>query len=216
MSSSRFSVLLDDNCKKEVIKNYKSVTNKSVTNENDKEFSSFRPLDEKEKERRKLKREADIIHQREQKERTRQESLSINNFPELVINHNNHYSTSCYIDKLKVMNTFEEEKAELETGWVYYNRDLSSNMIIKKMVIETNEKDDFKIDSVDFDFNVFSNLYENRTNEYIEYYGYDEWEKMFKFPNWREEEKYLEMKEAEMYEYSMDDSDNSCDDNELV
>ena len=31
-------------------------------------------------------------------------------------------------------------------------------------------------------------LHEKRTNDYINEYGYDTWEKMFKRPNWREEE----------------------------
>ena len=41
-------------------------------------------------------------------------------------------------------------------------------------------------------FNALAELHQRRTDEYIEQYGYDEWERMFKFPDWREREAYLE------------------------
>ena len=40
--------------------------------------------------------------------------------------------------------------------------------------------------------NALANLHQRRTDEYIELYGYDEWERVFKFPDWREREVYLE------------------------
>jgi hypothetical protein len=49
------------------------------------------------------------------------------------------------------------------------------------------------------------NLYEKRTKEYIETYGEYAWEKMFKRPNWREEE--LENTYSDDEEYEDEDED---------
>ena len=51
-----------------------------------------------------------------------------------------------------------------------------------------------------------------RTQEYIENYGYDEWERMFKFPDWREREAYLE--EMEEMENQTDESEYEDEDEE--
>ena len=53
--------------------------------------------------------------------------------------------------------------------------------------------------------NALAKLHEKKTNEYIELYGYDEWESTFKFPAWREREAYLEVMEEPQDE--TDDSD---------
>ena len=40
-------------------------------------------------------------------------------------------------------------------------------------------------------------VYMNGSSDYIELYGYDIWEKMFKFPNWNEDENENEEYEEE-------------------
>ena len=47
-----------------------------------------------------------------------------------------------------------------------------------------------------------------RRAEYIELYGYDTWEKMYKFPNWQEEENYSDSEdETDEEEEEYEDED---------
>jgi hypothetical protein len=55
--------------------------------------------------------------------------------------------------------------------------------------------------------NALVELHERRTQEYIEFNGYDTWEKMFKFPGWREREAELEDDSDEDYEYETEDTE---------
>ena len=65
--------------------------------------------------------------------------------------------------------------------------------------------------------NKLVNLHEKRTKEYIELYGYDTWEKMFKFPNWEEEENYFDDDEDEDEDVNNnDDIYTDYDDNFLM
>lgn len=54
-------------------------------------------------------------------------------------------------------------------------------------------------------------LHEQRTTEYIEHYGYDEWEFMFRFPHWREEQTYLEEMEKRQNEEEEEEEEENED-----
>ena len=148
-----------------------------------------------------------------ERERIKQESLKIENFPELVdipkkeITENNVENTKIsYIEKLKkddiVENYSDPDLENLKPGWVLLKRDPITRQTIFKCHHKTfiEEKETKKTDQeimTDI-IKALSELHEKRTQEYIENYGYDEWERMFKFPDWREREAWLqEMEEME-------------------
>lgn len=211
-SNSRFASLVED--LKEPIKEQK------VKEEKEPEFSCFRPLDENEKERRRLKREAKFNSQKEfeekEKEKIKQQGLIINtnNFPELVVNsnlYNDINKCESYIEKLKhkdiSVNDVDPDLVDLKQGWVLLKKDIfTGKTIMKKHTkniianIAIEEEKEEENGHTDLLIDILINLHEKRRQEYIDNYGYEEWERMFKFPNWREEEAYLEMMEQEQYD----------------
>jgi hypothetical protein len=165
------------------------------------DISCFRPFDENEKERRRLKRESEIKAQKEfeeqERDKIKKQSLTINknNFPELLVHlkeNNNSNQSESYIEKLTKPDVVIDSNTDLEPGWISLKKNSSINP--KKDVVkqETSQKECF----TDI-FNSLIELHEKRRQEYIDNYGYEKWERMFKFPNWREEESYLEMMEQE-------------------
>ena len=114
----------------------------------------------------------------------------------------------------EIKNT-DKDLENLKPGWVLLKRDSVTGItIIKthpKTYIEENkvEKSEHEI-GMDI-INALVEVHEKRTNEYIDNYGYDEWERMFKFPDWREREAYLEemeeMEEMEEIEVEYEDDD---------
>lgn len=132
--------------------------------------------------------------EKEQEERRKQESLKIENFPELVTIKKETKNTDDlnYIEKLKV---FDEKIIEakisdpdldnLKPGWVVFKTDNLTKKTITKYYsngLEKSLSDNIDINSL----NQLVLLNEKRTQDYIELYGYDTWEKMFKCSNWRE------------------------------
>ena len=237
-SNSRFSVLIDDIPeKKNNSKKDKEEKTSYETPKNDhfnyftserpiKTESRFRSFNEKEKERYRLEREEEIKLQKEleerEKERINKELLKIENFPDLVAmpkkkNKENNTKIS-YIEKLKTedkITNVDCDLDDLKPGWVLLKRDpLTGETIIKNhpetCIKEKEEKTDQEI-MMDI-LNALADLYEKRTQEYIENYGYDEWERMFKFPDWREREAYLE--EMEEMENQTDESEYEDEDEE--
>jgi hypothetical protein len=236
-SNPRFAHLIDDTFSKKKEVERRDIK-KEVTlfekNDKRKEFSCFRPLDDKERTRRRLQRETEMKEQQEfeekEKERKRYESLSMDKFPELVVNLNRNIQvneTMSFIDKLKVLlpedafvvgdlhdDPFVSDLPEnaidsgLDPGWVLLKKNALSGKITKKHPekpkkdnVEKFQQNQSNNNDYDYDaLNLFVELYEKRTEEYIKNYGFEEWERMFKFPKWREEEEYLEMKEDEFYE----------------
>ena len=179
--------------------------------------SNFRSFNDKGIERYRLEREEEMkvikeLEERE-KERIKQESLKIENFPQLVdiskkeIRENNvEKSKISYIEKLKkddiVENYSDPDLENLKPGWVLLKRDPITRQTIYKCHPKTliEEKEEEKSDQeIMMDIlKALSEIHEKRTQEYIENYGYDEWERMFKFPDWREREAWLqEMEEME-------------------
>ena len=95
-----------------------------------------------------------------------------------------------YIDLLTQSNNTEQpivtstSTENIEPGWVLMKRDKSTGKTIIKenKVPETPEKTDSEL-ATDV-VNALASLYEKRTQEYIDIWGYEEWERMFMFPNY--------------------------------
>jgi len=235
-SNSRFSSLIDDvpqkkkDSKKDLKKESKNDEKKEPEEEHFNTFKSERPLrtestyrgfSDRGRERYRLERESEIKAQREleerEKDRIRQESLKIDNFPDLVIapkkENNEDIPKISYIEKLKkeeeINNNIDNDLENLKPGWVLLKRDPLTGRTIIKNHPETSieeKKEEKKDKEIGIDIlNALVELYKKRTDEYIDNYGYDEWERMFKFPDWREREAYLE---------SMEEMENITDESE--
>jgi hypothetical protein len=235
-SNSRFASLVEDipplknekEQKRDKEEKIDNSTNSFVKqNDQERKFSPFRPLDESEKERRRLKRETEIREQKEfqekEKDRIKRESLTINtnNFPELVADFkedNIINDSKSYIAKLtqqnSVIDKIDQDLVDLKPGWVLLKKNsLTGKTVVKKhpeknvikeeevKYSETNVEEEQKYDEKDI-FDSLIELHEKRRQEYIDNYGYEEWERKFKFPNWLEEEAYLERMEQELNSYT--------------
>ena len=123
-----------------------------------------------------------------------QNDLDINNFPDLICkSNNNQHEISTHInfvDKVKttkINDIKKNELSDLPPGWILIKKD----PITFKTVFLCNETTCAKNQKQDqIDLSPLIKLHEKRTNDYIDLYGYDTWEKMFKSPNWIEEQEY--------------------------
>jgi hypothetical protein len=137
--------------------------------------------------------------EKQEAERQKQKSLTIDNFPELVSNNKEIrvIQKQNYLEKLKKINDVKYENKDvdqdlkkLRPGWaLIYKDNLTGKTEIKYG--EQNVKEESKISEEEIAINVInalSELHERRTNEYIELNDYDTWERMFKNSDWRERE----------------------------
>jgi hypothetical protein len=219
------------------IENKEEHNNNNTFKEND--FNSFknrdretrfRPYDEKERQNLREKKEVEENKKKEkakfEKEKFEKESLKIDNFPTLGLEKSKKEDKAklCYVEKIKLVkqctnnsnntNNIDLDLVDLKPGWVLLKRDpITRRTIIKshpeKPVIEKH------VTEQEIGKNILKSLvdlYEKRTQEYIDTYGYDTWEKMFKSPNWREEEAELGAESDE--EEHEEDDDNDYDENE--
>jgi len=181
-----------------------------------------RRFDDKETQRYREQRDAEEKARREfeesEKERLKQESLKIENFPDLVVQNKRDVQQPLmnFVETIKK----EEEKVSnlkdvdpdlenLKEGWVLYKRDPNTRRTIVKRhpndirreaeEMQNSVKSEQEIinENMNEIIKALSELHERRTNEFIDMYGYDTWEKMFKFPDWREREAELEETDSE-------------------
>jgi hypothetical protein len=124
--------------------------------------------------------------------------LTVENFPELAPKPGQNISTpnasinyASLSEKLttsvvenKVTSNVDIDYKNLLPGWSIIKKDIDKNNItiktkpLKGPILEKNNDNNFKL------LDALVELHENRTSEYIENWDYDEWEKMFKFPNY--------------------------------
>ena len=226
-TNSRFSALIEGSEHPNKEKEQKN--NKQQKDVEEREFSCFRPLDEAEKERRRLKREAQFNYQKEieEQEKNKPIIMNTNNFPELLVDSkqdNIINNSESYLEKLKYkdisVDIVDQDLVDLKKGWILLKRNpLTGKSIIKpnpaKHIIEVEEdieeekKNEWHFELLDS----LIKLHEERRQEYIDNYGYEEWERIFKFPNWREEEAYVEMMEQKLVDYDLSSDELSDDDN---
>ena len=148
-------------------------------------------------------------------------NFSTENFPELVpkvniLENNKKNSSMNFLEKMKNNNDIEmpELKVDIEyenlkPGWVLIKKDTITNNIIQKYKKGNCSNEKYLEKEISSDLinnnriiNSLVNLYDKRTKEYIELWGYDDWEKMFRFPNHDYEyfEKLDELYEEELME----------------
>lgn len=117
------------------------------------------------------------------------------NFPILVTEKLDNKTQINYSSFLSKLNTTVIKEKNIDDDLDYTNlnngyalikkNNLSGKIIIQtkeKNILETIKKTEHEIAYVVFE--ALANLHEKRTNEYIETWEYDEWEKMFKFSNY--------------------------------
>lgn len=133
-------------------------------------------------------------------------ALCLDNFPALDKKENQtEKETNKNSFLAKLQNPIQHKKSinedELKPGWISIRRDKRTGIITTEygktdIYEEIEKKQAYDV------LEALCDLHERRTNEYIELYGYDTWEKTFKSPNWREEEEYAAQMEEE-YEAQM-------------
>ena len=174
-------------------------------------------IQEKERAKKEEERNNKEIVKRKQDEKTHK-VLSIENFPELTLQEpqvakDNDYVS--FLDKIKLEKIENEKKPSdnefdnLEIGWQLIKRDLNTG--VKTIKYKSNRKPYVKTD-LDLAHDVIytlSSIHEKRTQEYIDRWGEDEWNKMFKFPNYDYEyfDKLDELYEDELDEHSQSELD---------
>jgi hypothetical protein len=196
-TNSRFGLLVEKNSNSKEFKNnmvgeqltkekrsgdnnsFKKNTNRYERND---EYCARMTMEEnfKKEEERRLKEE-NII-----------KSLAPESFPALISKPLNFINPNypSFSEKLQslVVNNHDKITADLDyknliQGWSLIKRDQKTNKIIIKKkeplgLIYTDESDDFKI------LDALAESHIKRNNEYIDMWGYEEWEHMFKFPNY--------------------------------
>lgn len=220
-TNNRFEVLMEDP-KEKINKNNKNNNSQNIKNNNNLVENKQRNVF-----RRRLSADDKIKNAKEEEIKN---ITNINNFPELksldkkktknksISNPN----TSYYCDKLLNICVDEnllnhrniEQDYGLENGCISIEIDKNNNFIWKyskksniygdlKKDDESNEKKE-AFESI----SRVNSLYKKRRNDYITKWGWDEYEKMFIFPNYDYE--YFDKKENDFnFDYNSDD--NSCD-----
>jgi hypothetical protein len=150
-----------------------------------------------------------------QKEEEKQKALDICNFPQLIkisvpiIEEN----TTKFLEKLKKKKKVDISiKEKIEPGWTELRKDKKTNQTIMNFN-PTKVKNEYIKKPQDLAYDVLNHLeylHQERNSRYIESWGYDEWEKMFIFPNYdyyyfdKLDEKYLENNPESDEEYEND------------
>ncbi len=221
-TNSRFAALSDDIPAKKDTKKPNNV-NKEVTELKEEKNNSFKSENNTFKNdgfrERRYNNQRQRLEAEEKAKKAEEElkkSFTIDNYPELVSNNKETVVVNqeqTYIEKLKkvneVKNENKDDEPELKEGWISIKRDKSTNKIVIKSKTIPIEKPQILEEEIAINvLNALVGLHERRTEEYIELYGYDAWEKTFKFPDWREREAELEDDDSDE-EYDDDDYDDS-------
>ena len=192
-TNSRFSSLIEENEKDKkpiLLKNEnRRQNNDQARRYREIEEKTFKGLGEKEKKTAPL--------------------ISINDFPELI-SINNKKTSSNQINFLNLIKKAETKcKEEKIINEIKLDKNLKpESILLKKDLIPPYRKEEIKEVAYEV-FKKLEELYEKRTNKYIELWGYDEWERMFMFSNYdynyfnKLDKKYAEeMEEMEETQYT--------------
>lgn len=179
---------------------------------NEKRLSNSEYIRVKENES-KMKKEQD----RKKRDEEKIKSLSKENFPELGNTSENNIqnkkkSPSSFIHKLNIPVKTEKIQTETDSGWVKIMYDTNKCNIV--MIFEEENKDTIEKSSLNEDVThntmlSLAELHKRRTEEYIELWGKEDWEKHFLFAN--NEYNYLDEDEDELI-----DTDCYLDNNEYL
>jgi len=194
-------------------------------------FSNFRPrsFDNKNKELNEKKEKEEKIRREKEAEEEKQKVLAPENFPDIIINNTNNTNTAnndkkiCmnFSEKLKSTKKENETKIKevdldyenLKPGWALTKRDPLTKKLTtiykESLTPKPREKTQQEI-GIDI-INALVELHNKRTEEYIEMWGYETWEKMYRFPNYDYE--YFD-KLDELYEEMENESSAESDHDE--
>lgn len=196
-TNSRFSSLLEENKNEHKNKRNENIYNKRYDN--------------------------DDLKKRRQLEEPINQDININNFPELILIKNNKtlstemnymnvikkVETKCNKEQIISRPNFDKQYINLQPGWNLLKKDL------KTIIIDISREENLTCENkVAYEvFEKLAKLHEKRSKEYIELWGYDEWEKMFRFSNYDYEyfnkldEQYTQEIEEVELEYTDSDTD---------
>jgi len=222
-SNSRFASLIDDiplSTKKE---QRKAVEQPIIKPEGDK-FNRFKSEKREEHFNNKKDRFREEEFNVQERKKKINDALDINNFPELGSNDKNLVTNKKNINFVELFKKNKEDIETVETldpdliyiqpGYslikfdpithkIVIKSQSNNNCLIEEKLIESEKE--LSYDEKEISYKILEELiklHQRRTQEYIELNGYDMWEKMFKFPNWEEED------------YSYSDSDDEYDEEE--
>jgi hypothetical protein len=127
-------------------------------------------------------------------ERRVKDTLSIENFPELVapksVTLKNTNIDKSFSEKLQSVVENKETVASIETdykhlrqGWTLMKKE-NNKITIKSKDLFSATQNKTERDLANEALDTLVELHENRTHNYIEMWGYEQWEKMFEFPNY--------------------------------
>jgi hypothetical protein len=183
------------------------------------DFESIKSKELREKKERERQDEIKKIRETEM-----QKSLTIENFPDLVKNKKTENTQQAlqtgFIDKVKFVKkvTSTNEKVNhIKPGWVEVRRDPITRQIIttRNPIPGNTSDDDYNDDNEINVLHALVALHEKRTKEYIDLWGYETWEKMFRFPNYDYEyfDKLDEEYEEKMEKWREENNSDSDNDN---
>jgi len=121
------------------------------------------------------------------------DSLSIENFPELVapksVTLKNANIDKSFSEKLqslvenKETESIETDYKNLGKGWTLIKKE-NNTITIKSKDLFSSRQNKTPSDLANEALDTLVELHEKRTHDYIEMWGYEQWEKMFEFPNY--------------------------------
>jgi len=223
-SNSRFAALMEDD-PQENKRSVKKEQEKKIyeNNNNEPKMNSFKNdnsfnYDKRHESRYSEKERQQILEEREkakkefeekEKERLRDEALQESCFPEFAVSKKEESKKVIlnYAEKIIKENSViipditEKSKNNMKPGWMTIRKDTNSNKLIYEDNSEFEEETITPKQAAKNVLNALVNLHEKRTREYIDDYGYETWENMFRFPNYdynyfdKLDEEYEEMME---------------------
>lgn len=174
--------------------------NNSFSTDRNNSFSNFRPrsFDNKNKELNEKREKEEKLRREKEAEEEKQKALVPENFPDISVNNNanaeNNEKKKCmnFSEKLKSVKKEKEIKEvdldyeNLKPGWALTKRDPLTKKLTtiykESLTPKPREKTQQEI-GIDI-INALVELHNKRTEEYIEMWGYETWEKMYRFPNY--------------------------------
>lgn len=186
-TNSRFSSLMENAIPSNIHNKEKQTTTEKTQTANN-SFKNSRYNERTEITRRTFKDDRSKIEEQRIKD-----TLSIDNFPELVAPKSatlkNTNIDKSFSEKLQsvVENTetpsIETDYKNLGQGWSLIKKENNKITIKSKDLFSATQhktNDDLANEALD----ALAELHEKRTHDYIEMWGYEQWEKIFEFPNY--------------------------------
>jgi hypothetical protein len=214
MSNSRFSVLIKETNNKNVFikKDKRKKTDETHTQEKKSKSENInRKTENSSKEENNYKKEKNI--------------LANENFPQLLTNVKNAKPNEKitekkeinFIDKIKCekkeilnqKNNINEYNDDIEPGWVEISFNPKTREFSRRYNLRYVQKNDtttYNNNNENKALNALIKTHKKRTQEYIDMWGYEEWEKMFRFPDYDYE--YFD-KLDELYDKNMNNSNET-------